>query len=285
MYTSSASILNYPAMRRTVFFISDRTGITAETLGNSLLSQFEEIEFEAVALPFIDSEEKAHQAAARIDAAAASNDRPPIVFDTVVRPEIRSIIASSRGVVMDFFTTFIGPLEQELASPSTYRVGRTHRVDPHGTYDRRMDAVNFALAHDDGVATRDYKDAQLVLVGVSRCGKTPTSLYLALQFGVRVANYPFTEESLLEPRLPRELQVYREKLFGLTIASNRLHEIRTERRANSRYASMEQCRREVEDVEALFRSERIPNLDTTRKSIEELATKILAEIGIRRHLQ
>jgi hypothetical protein len=271
-----------PFMKRAVFFISDRTGITAEMLGQSLLSQFEDAEFDKTFLPFVDSEKKALAAKTQIDKAAEHYGHQPIVFDTIVIPEIREIIMQSKGLVFDFFHTFIGPLEKALNMKSGFRVGKTHAYDEKGQYDSRIDAINFALNNDDGATTRYYDQAELILVGVSRCGKTPTSLYMAMQFGIHVANYPFTEEDMEDLKLPPMLKQFKHKLFGLTINPQRLHEIRTERRANSQYASLKQCQLEVREVEALFRKEKIPYISTTSKSIEEIATKIMLKAGLKR---
>ncbi|NVJ59814.1 MAG: kinase/pyrophosphorylase [Gammaproteobacteria bacterium] len=268
-------------MKRTVFFISDRTGITAEMLGQSLLSQFDEVDFTKISLPFIDSEKKALDAKRKIDEAAAQGEKP-IVFDTIVTPEIRKVIMESQGLVFDFFHTFIDPLEAALGIKSGFRVGKTHSYDSQGEYDSRIEAINFALNNDDGATTRHYDKAELILVGVSRCGKTPTSLYMAMQFGIQVANYPFTDEDMEDLKLPAMLKKYRHKLFGLTINAQRLHEIRTERRANSQYASLKQCQLEIREVEALMRKEKIPYISTTSKSIEEIATKIMLKSGLKR---
>ena len=269
-------------MKRKVFFISDRTGITAEMFGQSLLSQFEQVAFDETTLPFIDSEEKAHEACRLIAKAERDTRLRPIVFDTIVTPEIRSVIQSSGALVLDFFHTFIGPLETELAESSAFKVGRTHSLSNEKAYDHRIDAVNFALNNDDGITTRHYDQAEVILVGVSRCGKTPTSLYMAMQFGIKTANYPFTEDDMERLKLPLDLKKYKHKIFGLTINPPRLHEIRTERRANSRYASRKQCQFEVREVEALYRREKIEYLNTTNRSVEELAAKILASTGIKR---
>ncbi|MGX5173465.1 posphoenolpyruvate synthetase regulatory kinase/phosphorylase PpsR [Aliikangiella sp. IMCC44653] len=269
-------------MKRKVFFISDRTGITAEMFGQSLLSQFEGVEFDETTLPFIDSIKKANEACELIKAAGEEAELRPIVFDTIVTPEIRKVIQSSGALVLDFFHTFIGPLETELGETSGFRVGKTHSLANGKAYDSRIESVNFALNNDDGITTRHYDQADVILVGVSRCGKTPTSLYMAMQFGIKAANYPFTEDDMEKLTLPPTLKKYKQKIFGLTINPSRLHEIRTERKANSRYASLNQCKYEVREVEALYRREKIPSLNTTRRSVEELATKILATTGIKR---
>lgn len=269
-------------MKRSVFYISDRTGITAEVLGQSLLSQFENIEFKQVALPFTDSPEKAAAAVERINQAAEDDGFLPIVFDTIIQNDIRDIIKKSRSLVMDFFHTFIGPLEAEFGVKSSFTVGKTHSTHNPQIYEQRIQAVNFALNNDDGAVTKYYDDADIILVGVSRCGKTPTSLYLSMQFGVKAANYPFIADDMDHLKLPKILQIHKSKLFGLTINPDRLHEIRTERRANSQYASLRQCQIELREVEQLFKRERISYINTTSRSIEEISTKILSQTGIER---
>lgn len=253
-------------------------------VGNALLSQFGDVEFETRTLPFIDTPEKATEAVATINAAGARNGGRPIVFDTIVRPELREIIRTSEAMVMDFFAAFIGPLEDELERKSTFTVGKLHGSADSEAYTNRIDAVNYALTNDDGRTTRYYDQADIILIGVSRSGKTPTSLYLALQFGIRAANYPFTEEDMDELCLPRDLRKYKNKLYGLSIDPARLHAIRTERRAGSRYASLNQCQLELREVEALFKRENIPFVNTTSRSVEEIASKILADTGMKRHL-
>ena len=271
-------------MKRSVFFLSDRTGITAETLGHSLLTQFEGIEFRQINVPFLDSHEKAFQTVERINLAALQDGERPIIFATLLNDEIRDIVSKSKGQMFDFFETFINPLEAVLNTPSAHAIGRSHGIKVYDTYKTRIDAVNFALRNDDGATTRHYHDADVILIGVSRTGKTPTCLYLALQYGIYAANYPITEEDLDEARLPEALNPFRDKLFGLTIDDERLHQIRNERRKNSRYSSREQCRHEVHMVEALYQREQIPFLDTSNVSIEEIATTILHQTGIERRL-
>lgn len=272
-------------MKRTAFFISDGTGITAETLGNSLLAQFESIEFERITLPYVDSVEKAEKAVEKINRVAAETGQAAIIFDTIVDKNIRKVIDASNALNIDIFAAFLAPLETELQVESSYTVGKSHSPTTSPNYLARIDAVNFALDNDDGARTRHYNDADIILIGVSRCGKTPTSLYMAMQFGIKTANYPITEEDMAELKLPAALQPYRHKLFGLTIDPERLSAIRTERRANSRYASLKQCYHEVDEVEEMYQRENIPFLSTTNKSIEEISTRIMAETGLQRRLQ
>ncbi len=270
--------------KRTVFFISDRTGITAEALGHSLLTQFEGLAFRHFAYPFIDTLEKAKQLIEKIEKAYLVDQAKPLLFTSIVNPDIRQLFMKSHGMLIDLFNTFIGPLEAELQVSSSYTVGRSHSMDNYETYKLRIDAVNYALSNDDGVGAQNYHEADIILLGVSRCGKTPTCLYLALQFGVYAANYPITEEDMGKLKLPASLCNHHEKLFGLTIEPERLHSIRTERRANSPYAAMRQCHYEVQEAEALFRKANIDYLNTTTRSIEEIATTILAKRGIKRQM-
>lgn len=266
--------------KRTVFYISDRTGITAEGLGHALITQFEEIRFKEITLPFIDSEKKLQKVVKKVNKASEKDGARALIFDTIVNPIHRDILNEANAMVMDFFHTYVGPLEEELQTQSSFRIGKAHGMSDVKTYDHRMDAVNFSLNNDDGATTRNYGQADLILVGVSRCGKTPTSLYIAMQYGLNVANYPFVPEDMQNMKLPRELVKHKDKLFGLTIMPDRLHDIRTERRANSKYASLQQCQLEVRTVEQLFRKEKIPFLNSTTRSIEEISTRVLTQCNL-----
>ncbi|WP_426417428.1 posphoenolpyruvate synthetase regulatory kinase/phosphorylase PpsR [Aestuariirhabdus sp. LZHN29] len=272
-------------MRRDVFFISDGTGITAESFGQSLLAQFDHVEFARQTLPYIDTPEKASEVVAIIDQCAARQGIPPLVFSTIIDETIAGIVCQASARHQDIFATFLGPLEEELHLHPTHSIGKKRKIDANNHYSERIDAVHFALDNDDGARTRHYDKADIILIGVSRCGKTPTCLYLALQFGIRAANYPITEEDMEDFRLPAPLQPHRHKLFGLTIDPQRLVAIRSERRPNSRYASPRQCQMEVAEVERLLAKERISCINTTRFSVEEIATRIIAEAGIARRLK
>lgn len=268
--------------KRTAFFVSDRTAITAETLGKTLLTQFEQVPFEQVALRFVDSRERAEQAADRIRRAAAEDGARPLVFSTLVDPEVRAVLKASGCLYVDLFDAFIGPLERELGVKSSLTAGRSHGLTDIQTYSLRIDAVNYTLQHDDGSAVSRLDDADIILIGISRSGKTPTCLYLSLHYGIRAANFPLTEDDLEVPRLPETLRPYRDKLFGLTTDPSRLQQIRHERRPHSRYASLEQCEFETRQAERLFRKLGIPYLRTTMKSIEEIATTIIDLAGLER---
>jgi regulator of PEP synthase PpsR (kinase-PPPase family) len=263
---------------RTVFFISDGTGITAETFGNAILAQFD-LRSRHVRLPFVDTVDKAHQAVRQINHTAELEGRKPIVFTTLVNMDVLKVIQDGcKGMLLDMFGTFVRPLETELGIKSLHRVGRFADVSRSQEYTDRIEAINFSLAHDDGQSHRDLESADVILVGVSRSGKTPTSLYLAMQCGLKVANYPLIPEDFDRRQLPPALVPFRDKIFGLTITPERLSEIRSERRPNSKYADLANCRNEVADAEAMMRRAGIRWLSTTTKSIEEIATTILQEV-------
>ena len=264
--------------QRTVFFISDGTGITAETFGNAILAQFE-FQPRRVRMPFVDTADKAHQAVRQINHAGELEGRRPIVFTTVVDHDVLHILRSGcKGMLLDMFSTFVAPIEQEIGIKSHHRVGRFSDVSKSQAYHDRIEAINFSLAHDDGQSDRDLEGADVILVGVSRSGKTPTSLYLAMQHGLKAANYPLIPEDFERRQLPPALMPYRKKIFGLTINPERLSEIRSERRPGSRYAALDNCRTEVAEAEAMMRRSGIRWLSTTTKSIEEIATTILQEL-------
>jgi len=266
---------------RPVFYVSDGTGITAETIGHSLLTQFSGTQFSTNRIPFVDTIERAREVAGLIRARGEAMGVRPIVISSCVDPGLAMGLGESGALVLDVFAPFIEPLERELLETRESRVGRAHGMVDFETYHRRINAMNFALTHDDGMAT-NYDEADVILVAVSRAGKTPTCVYLALHHGVRAANYPLTEEDLEHDRLPPRLRAHRAKLFGLTIDPVRLAQIRQERRPNSRYAKLETCKHEVGAAEALFRAERMPSLSTTHTSIEEISSKVLATLGIER---
>jgi regulator of PEP synthase PpsR (kinase-PPPase family) len=264
-----------------VFFVSDGTGITAETFGNAILAQFE-VKFRHIRVPFVDSVDKAHQAVRQILHTGELEGRKPIVFTTLVNMEVLTVIldgCKGKTMLMDMFGTFVNPLEQELGIKSNHRVGRFSDASKSKEYRDRIEAINFSLAHDDGQLNRDLELSDVILVGVSRSGKTPTSLYLAMQHGLKASNYPLIPEDFERRQLPPALMPHKKKIFGLTIQPERLSEIRNERRPDSKYASLPNCRHEVAEAEAMMRRAGIRWLSTTHKSIEEIATTILQEIN------
>lgn len=270
--------------KRTVFYLSDRTGITAETLGHSLLTQFDGVEWETVSVPFLDNDRKAKDVAVQINRAAERDGWRPLVFSTLQQPEILAIVKQANGRVYDFFETFTRPVEEELRQSSARKAGRSHGLQHHPSYFKRIDAINYVMAHDDGVNPKHFAQADIILVGVSRSGKTPTCLYLGLQYGIAAANYPLTPEDMNVQQLPKVVEPVKHKLFGLTLAPAQLHLIRQQRRPDSEYASLAQCQREIHWQESLFHQFNISYLDTTRISIEEISAIILNRCGLKRQL-
>jgi hypothetical protein len=273
------------ATRRTCFLVSDHTGISAEVLARALLAQFADVELHKVTLPFVYSPERVQDVLDAVDRARQQDGTRPLVFSTLINPDLRHRLKAADALVLDLFEPFIAQIEEELSQRSSLRVGAAHSFASGPAYQRRIDAVHFALSTDDGLRCEHYDVAEVVLVGVSRSGKTPTSLYLALQYGIHAANYPFTQEDLGSSRLPEPLRPYVSRLCGLTIDPQRLCQIRQERRPDSRYASLETCRHEVSAVESLLTRYRIPYVDTSAASVEEIATTVMARLGLRRDSQ
>jgi [pyruvate, water dikinase]-phosphate phosphotransferase / [pyruvate, water dikinase] kinase len=268
--------------RTRVYFISDRTGLTVEALGSSLLTQFEDREYVRETIPFVDTVELARATVSHINQTAQEFNRRPIVFSSLVDDEIRDTIAAANALVLDVFERFIVPLELEFGSKSSHAVGRAHGVASTSNYLSRMEAINYTLAHDDGATHRALDEADIILVGVSRSGKTPTSLYLAMQFGIKAANYPLIPEDLGTLKLPPALVPLRSKVWGLSIAPERLSQIRSERRPDSKYAALANCKYEVDAAASLMRQHNIRYIDSTTKSIEEISTHIMHESGLAR---
>ncbi len=266
---------------RTVFFVSDATAITAETLANSVLAQFHGLRCVRWRMPFINTIEKAKEAAMKINEVGKETGNRPIVFSTLVAGSLASTFNEyCNAFVIELFRSFVGPLERELGVPSNHSVGKSHEIGDQERYNKRIEAINYTLSHDDGQTNEGLKEAEVILVGVSRSGKTPTSLYLAMQYGIKAANYPLIPEDFDRGELPPALDNCRDRIFGLSIAPERLAQIRSERRPNSRYASLENCRYEVHEAQKMMENEGIKWLSSTSKSIEEISATILQELKI-----
>ncbi|MDQ3185141.1 MAG: kinase/pyrophosphorylase [Pseudomonadota bacterium] len=270
--------------RRAAFFLSDRTGITVEMLGHSLVSQFENVPFDEITLPYLDTKEKAVAVVRQINERASVDGVRPLVFSTFVNSEIRFVLNSANALHLDCFSIFIAPMEAELDVRSSHTVGLSHRVGEAIDHRQRIEAIKFTLEHDDGLSQRNWRQADITLVGVSRTGKTPTCLFLALQYGIYAANYPLTPEDFTRMELTARLQNSHSKVLGFTIDPIRLHRIRSERKPDSEYASLKNCQYEVREAEILMRREGISYLDTTSKSIEELATAVLHQAQLDRKI-
>ncbi len=262
-------------VKQTAFIVSDRTGLTAEAMAHSLLSQFPGIDFQIETFTFVDTAAKAAELVHRCRQIRDESGTPPLVFLTMVNDDIRALFTDADIGVFDLFQTFIGPMEALLGVESSHSIGKSHGVQDEKAYTSRIAAVHFALQTDDGLDVEHYRKADLIIVGVSRCGKTPASLYLSLHYGLYVSNYPLTDHELDEKQLPPVLDAHKEKLFGLTIDPYRLLQIRQQRYQGSSYSNADTCQREIAQAEGLFRKHRVPFLNTTRMSVEEIGAMIV----------
>jgi regulator of PEP synthase PpsR (kinase-PPPase family) len=269
-----------PADPRTVpvFFLSDSTGNSAETMGNALLIQFPDLRFERRLIPFITTVEEARRVVAILDQAMAG-PVTPLAFSTTAVSEIRDVLHTSTCPLIDFFDLHMERVESILGAKGMRVAARLHGMGDVHRYNARMAAVEYAIEHDDGQSMRALDKADVILLAPSRCGKTPTTMYLALQHGVFVANYPLVEEDFDSADLPRPVKALRDRCFGLTTTPARLSQVRNERRPNSRYASLEQCSYELRRAEALYRSHRLPMINSSAKSVEEMSTVILQHLN------
>lgn len=258
-----------------VFFLSDSTGISAETMGNALLIQFPDLRFERTVIPFISTAAEAEDVVRRLDRALAESPRTPLVFITAASDEVRLALRTTQCPVIDFFDLHMQPVEAVLGTPGKRLPARLHGVGDIQRYNSRMQAIEYTIEHDDGQSVRGLDKADVILVAPSRCGKTPTSMYLALQHGLFVANYPIVEEDLDDAELPQPVRHLRDKCFGLITSPQRLAAVRQERRPDSRYASLAQCTSELRRTADMFRRHGLPVIDASTKSVEEIATIIL----------
>jgi [pyruvate, water dikinase]-phosphate phosphotransferase / [pyruvate, water dikinase] kinase len=263
-----------------IFFLSDSTGITAETMGNALLIQFPNLRFERRLIPFISTVEEARRVVAILDAAAAG-PVTPLAFSTTAVEEVRQELLRTQCPLIDFFDLHMERVESILGAKGVRVAARLHGMGDVQRYNARMAAVEYAIEHDDGQSMRALDKADVILVAPSRCGKTPTTMYLALQHGIFVANYPLVEEDFSSAELPRPVRGLRDRCFGMTTTPARLSQVRHERRANSRYASLEQCTYELRQAEAMYRNHRLPVINSSTKSVEEMSTVILQTMNHR----
>lgn len=271
-------------MKRDIFYISDGTGLTAESLGNSLLAQFGGMEFKHHTISYVKNDADVQSAVQAINHISEANEVPPIVFMTLIALKHRELIKESNALVFDIFSMFMLPLTDTIGEQPIRSAGQNRAIKSSQDYSRRIDAIHFALDNDDGAVIKYYDKADIIITGVSRVGKTPTSIYLALQYGLYTANYPITEDDLDDITIPMPLREHRKKLFGLVIDPERLSAIRNERKPGSRYATLRQCESEVRGAMSLYQRFGIPWLDSTELSIEEIAAKILQLTGIERKI-
>ncbi|MCW8336137.1 kinase/pyrophosphorylase [Vibrio sp. SCSIO 43135] len=269
---------------RDVFYVSDGTAITCQTIGHTVLGQFP-FSVNQQTFPFIENEDKVEDVVKEIERSYNQSGEKPLVFFSMVIPEAKQRLLTANALFYDVLDTMVNLVEKDLNLEAKPKLQRSHSVgkDHEGYFDR-IAAIEYTLAHDDGVSLKGLEEADLILLGVSRSGKTPTSLYMAMQFGLRVVNYPFIDEDIAKLRLLPQFEIHRHKLFGLTIDASRLTEIRSNRLAGSDYASAAQCKTELNSVESLFRREAIPYINTSNMSVEEISTRILERTGLKRRI-
>ncbi len=265
---------------RAAYFVSDSTGVTAETLGSALLVNFPGFRFRRHTIPFVDTAEGARAVVGDIDRDAAAG-LAPIVFTTVKQASLRDVLATSNAVMIDLLAGHLTELEEALGTTASEQLGQYHGVGDTERYFDRMRAIEFAIEHDDGQSSRAIDKADVVIIAPSRCGKTPTTMYLALQHGLLVANYPLTDDDFPAAGLPRAIAKYSRRCFGLTSTPLRLSQVRHERRPGSRYASLEQCTLELRRAESLYRRSGIPFLNSATKSVEEMSAVIMQTMKLR----
>ena len=266
-----------------IFFISDSTGITIESLGQSLFTQFPDTQFIKKVFPFVSNQKEVERVIKRIQESTEIDENPPLVFTSLANEELKNLFLSSGITVLDIFSTFIPAMEAHLGASASHAIGETHGVGNTNQYIQRIEALNFAISHDDGMKFDDIERADIILTGVSRSGKTPTCLYLAMHYNLKTANYPLTDSDFENRTLPQVIATNQDRVFGLTISPQQLCKIREERKPNSKYASLEQCAFEVNQAETLFNGSRLPYLNTTSISIEEIATTIIQRMNIQTH--
>jgi len=257
-----------------VFFVAGGTGISAETLGNLMLQQFPSVAFVRRKFPFVTTVERAREVRTLFDQ-ACTDSVTPLVFSSVSDDEVRQELQQTRCAFIDLFGTHLDTIERVLRVNATHGGAPLHGLGDTRRYDARMKAIEYAMEHDDGASLRHLEAADLILVAPSRCGKTPTSMYLALQHGLKVANYPLVEEDFDGGGLPRPIRGLVDRCFGLLSTPARLSQVRGERRPGSKYASMGQCSYELRRAEALYRAHRIPSINSASMSVEEMAAVIM----------
>lgn len=269
-----------------VFFLAGGTGISAETLGNLILGQFPAVGFTKRKIPFIKTAEEARKVVAHVDA-AKTDSVTPLVFSTVADESIREELVKTECAFIDLFGAHLDMVERVLHVNAAHHAGTVHGIDDQRAYEARMKAIDYSMEHDDGQSLRALDQADIILIAPSRCGKTPTSMYLAIQHGLKVANYPLVEEDFANNDLPAPIRAYGDRIFGLYSTAARLSQVRGERRPGSQYASMAQCSYELRRAEAIYSAHRIPSISSAHKSVEEIAAVILQNLDERpqRHVR
>lgn len=262
-----------------VYFLSGSTGILAEDLGKALLCQFPEISFNEEKIPFIRTEEDAWKAREHI--LKRSSGRHPLVFSTIMNPELIGILDAPEIEFFNICDTYLNRLAELLEAEPLRESGFSRHLDDT-TMAKRVSAIQYCIAHDDGSLTRDYDEAEVILLGVSRSGKTPVSVYLATQMGIKTANYPLVCEDLNAYRLPMDIIRNKKRVVGLSTTPEILHHIREKRYKDSSYAKLATCVKELSQAHQIFLNYQIPVIMSDGRSIEETATQVAQTLAVNR---
>ena len=253
--------------------VSDSTGETVNTIARACIVQFEGVEVEEHIWPMVRTKKQLEDICAEIEA------EPGLVMFTLLDGALRNQLQSfCRGVripCISVLDPFIAAFGSYLGVESRGLPGRQHAMDSE--YFDRIDAMNFVMHHDDGQAVGNLKEAQVILVGVSRTSKTPTCVYLANR-GIKAANVPIVPNAPLPEALTNAKHAL---VVGLTEDPVRLVQVRRNRlrmsqdEPDTEYTSLESVKAEVAAARRLFNKHGWPVIDVTRRSIEETAAAVL----------
>lgn len=262
-----------------VYYVSGSTALLAEDVGKALLCQFQEISFNEEKIPFIKTRAAAEKAMKHI--LEQSGGVRPLVFCTIMDAGIKKILDSPEVEFFDVFGNVLDRLENCLETKALRVPGYSRNIDDI-TLAKRVEAIHFSIEHDDGTRSREYDEAEVILLGVSRSGKTPVSVYLATHMGIKSANFPLTSEHLDSYELPPEIVRNRKKVVGLMTSPGLLHKIREQRYSGSTYAKLSTCATELNQAKEIYLRYGIQSLETDGKSIEETSVQVTQLVDIPR---
>jgi regulator of PEP synthase PpsR (kinase-PPPase family) len=266
-----------------VYLLSDSTGETLDRIFLSLQSQFKDFDYGKKEFVFVRTEQQVDRIIAE-----ASKTSNPIILYTIVETKLAKELSKKCeesnipcfGVLGNLILAFSKLLNQK----AIHKPSAQHVLDEE--YYKRIEAIQFTMTHDDGKKTDDILNSDVVLLGVSRTSKTPTSIYLANR-GYKTTNIPL----VLNQKIPNELEVNSIKtcVVGLFADPERLSDIRRNRVAimddnrSSSYTEIESIKKEVDESKKLFKKFNWPTIDVTRKSVEETAASIIKIVEIKKN--
>ncbi|WP_028582415.1 pyruvate, water dikinase regulatory protein [Desulfogranum japonicum] len=261
---------------KNVYYISGSTAILAEDMGRALLAQFSGFRFKEEKIPFIHTVAEAEEALNRI--LDQCKEEKPLLFCTIMDQHTRDVFNHPDVLFFDIFLETLEKVETSLGVCALREPGYSRHFTM-SKMTKRVDAIHYSLEHDDGTKPKDYDIADLILVGVSRTGKTPVSIYLATHMELKAANFPLTADHLGKHELPKEIVKNKSRAIGLTASPRYLHEIREKRYHGSTYASLDTCTRELQQARQLYRRYDLKTLNVEGRSIEELAVQAVQLVG------